>query len=364
MSEKMSRRTFVKSAGATGAALAASNSASAEQDKLCLAMVGTHHIHAPGYADRLKKAESVTVKYVWDPDAARAKEWASRLNAAVAKSPEEVWGDSQVRGAVICSETNLHHGLVLGGAKAKKHMFVEKPLGAVGKEAREMAQAMEQAGIHFTTGYFMRTSPQHLLLKEMVDKGAFGTITRVRGVNIHNGALGGWFDTEWRWMADPKAAGAGGFMDLGTHSLDIMMWLLGDIASVTADVRSITNRYANCDETGEAMIRFKNGAVGSLVGGWVDVANPVTLEIYGTEGHATIFNGRLYLTGGKGYDGNGRDPYTKLPPSPPQPLDQWLAAVAGQSGMPLVTPHEAAARVGVMEAMYRSNTERKWLAPM
>ena len=44
--------------------------------------------------------------------------------------------------------------------------------------------------------------------------------------------------SEWRWMADPKIAGVGAFGDLGTHKLDILMWLLGDIESVTADIKS------------------------------------------------------------------------------------------------------------------------------
>src|SRR5262249_35674391 len=105
MSDRVSRRGFVRSVALAGAAGAAGvTSAYAEQEKLVLAMVGTHHIHAPGYADRLHKAENVTVKYVWDPDPARARTWAEKLGASIAKSPEEVWSDAQVRGAAICSE--------------------------------------------------------------------------------------------------------------------------------------------------------------------------------------------------------------------------------------------------------------------
>ena len=89
----MDRRTFMRNVGASGAAvLSGQGAAEARQDgKLVLAMVGTHHIHAPGYADRLRKADNVTVKYVWDPDPVRAKDWAAKLGATVAKSPEEVW---------------------------------------------------------------------------------------------------------------------------------------------------------------------------------------------------------------------------------------------------------------------------------
>jgi predicted dehydrogenase len=368
MTDGMDRRTFVRNLGLAGATLASGPQVAQAQTQgvggLTLAFVGTHHIHAPSYAERLHAMEGVKIKYVWDPDPKRAQEWATRLGAAVAKTPEEVWADPQVRGAAICSETNLHHRLVIGAAKAGKHLFVEKPLGVAGREAREMAQAIEQAGVVFTTGYFMRTSPQHRFLKEQIDKGTLGKITRARAENCHSGSLGGWFDTEWRWMADPKVAGGGGFLDLGTHMLDILMWLLGDVESVTADIKVVTGRYGKCDETGEALIRFKNGVTGSLVAGWVDVANPVTLEIYGTEGHATIFDGLLYLSGGKGLKADGREPWNKLPPGLPQPLDQWLAAVGGKTGLPLVPARDAAARVGVMEAMYRAAADHKWMPPL
>src|ERR1035438_1151361 len=157
-----------------------------------------------------------------------------------------------------------------------------------------MAAAIDKAGVLFTTGYFSRTDPKLQFLKAEVAAGNFGKITRVRASNCHNGSLQGWFDKEWRWMTDPKIAGVGAFGDLGTHKLDILMWLLGDVDSVTADGRSVTGRYGDCDEAGEALLRFKNGVIGTLAAGWVDVDDPVQLLISGTEGHAVIVDGFLY----------------------------------------------------------------------
>ena len=128
-------------------------------------------------------------------------------------------------------------------AKAHKHLFVEKPLGMNGSECREMAGAIEQARVLFATGYGMRTQPAHLFLKEQVAQGTFGKITRVRASVCHDGSLGRIFDTEWRWMADPKVAGCGGFGDLGTHGLDLLMWLVGGVEQVVADIKVVTGRY-------------------------------------------------------------------------------------------------------------------------
>ena len=139
-------------------------------------------------------------------------------------------------------------------------------------------------------------------------------------------------------MADPKIAGVGAFGDLGTHSLDVLMWLLGPVESTTAEVRVITGRYGDCDETGTAMLKMKDGVVATLVAGWVDVANPLTLQIAGTEGHAVIVADQLYFESKRVPGSKLAQAVTGLPPGPKPPLMQWVDAVGGQKDQPLVTP--------------------------
>ena len=350
---------------ATAAVLSSPLRAFAQENPktLTTALVGGAHIHTPSFVRLLaKERKDVKVKYVWDHDTARAERRSKDLpGSKVVSDLDAIWSDPEVQAVVICSETDRHRDLVAAAARAKKHMFVEKPLGITARESEVMAGAIEQAQLLFTTGYFMRTDPKHMMLKEQIEKGAFGKITRARGSNCHSGSLGGWFDTEWRWMADPKIAGVGAFGDLGTHSLDILMWLLGDVTSVTANIKVITARYGDCDETGEALFKFKNGVIGSLAAGWVDVADPVTLLISGTTAHAAIIQGELYFSCKQVPGADGKKPWKALPPAPRLPLHQFLDAVAGQTGMPLVTPREAAARVAVMEAAYSAARTKTWV---
>jgi predicted dehydrogenase len=358
----LTRREFIQAAGVATLATAAVPSALAQtQKQTSLAFVGVAHIHTPGYVDLVKKREDVTVKAVWDHDAPRAGKSAKELGVSAVADVNVIWSDPEISAIVICSETNRHRDLVLAAAKAGKYLFVEKPLGITGKESREMADAIEKTNLIFTTGYFQRADPKYIFLKSEIAKGNFGTITRVRGSNCHNGSLEGWFDTDWRWMTDPKVSGVGAFGDLGTHKLDILMWLLGDVAAVTAQVRSVTGRYGDCDETGEGLIRFKNGVIGTLAAGWVDIEDPVQLLISGTEGHAVVVNNKLYYRSNKVPTSDNRKPQTDLPPTPRPPLQQFLDAVAGAKDQPLVKPSEAAARVTVMEAMYEAARGEKWV---
>lgn len=371
VNENVSRRSFLKATAAASVAIAtapamhASDAAQAN-GQVTLAFLGCAHIHTPQYLKQLKTTPGVRVKFVWDHDTARAAQNAAELGATRVDSPEEICRDKEVDGVVICSETNRHLDLVLAAAGAKKHLFVEKPLGCTAAESYRMADAIERAGVYFNTGYFMRCDPKHLFLKEQIARGSFGKITRVMAWNCHSGALDGWFDTQWRWMADPKVAGVGGFGDLGTHSLDLMMWLLGEleVECVIANIMTAAGRYNECDDAGQAMLKFKTGTAGILVAGWVDVANPVTLQIAGTEGHAVITHGKLFFKSKNVPGADGKEPWQDLPKALPNPLDLFVNAIAGKARGALVTPREAARRVSVMQAMYNSASLGKWVTPM
>jgi predicted dehydrogenase len=356
------RRDFLAAGAATLAASSLPAFAQAGAPTLTIAFVGVAHIHTPGYVRLAKKNPSVRVKYVWDADASRAAHTAADLPGAQAVPDlNTIWSDPEVRAIIILSETNRHHELVLAAAQAGKHLFVEKPLGITGAESREMADAIDRAGLVFTTGYFSRTDPKHLFLKQAIAAGHFGTITRVRASNCHNGSLKGWFDTNWRWMADPKISGVGAFGDLGTHKLDILLWMLGDLDRVTGVIQPVTHRYGDCDETGEALLRFKSGIIGTLAAGWVDVADPVKMLISGTRGHAEIYNDQLFFESDLVDSSDARKPLKTLPPAPLLPLEQFFAALAGAKDQPLVKPTEAAARVVAMEAIYTAAREQRWV---
>lgn len=329
-----------------------------------VALVGCAHIHTPGFVKRLQARDDVQVKVVWDQQKERAQKWAAELNSQIPDELDAVWSDDDVSAVIICSETNRHQPLVLAAAAAQKHMFVEKPLGLAAVDAYRMADAIEAAGLLFQTGYFMRGNPIHLFLKEQIEQGHFGHITRFRHTNCHAGSLGDWFTPDWLWMTDPAQAGVGAFGDLGTHSLDIMLWLMGGAAQVAATVQVVTGRYGeNCDEMGEALIKFENDVIGSLAAGWVDVAHPVNLILSGTEGHAYVCNGELFFKSEHVAGADGKSPWTDLPEAWPHAFELFLDAVVGQEDVPLVSVREAAERSAVMEAMYEAAAKESWVTP-
>ena len=274
----MTRRRFVKTACvASGAVLAGPSAMAAQGQSISVALLGVAHMHTPMYLQILRMREDVKVKYVWDHDPARATKVAEACGARVARSAAEAVADAEVVGVVILSETSLHAELASLAAKARKHVFIEKPIGVGAKDASEIADVVEKAGILFTTGYHLRTIPKYIFVKQFIGKGAFGKIVRLECSFSNDCLLQGVFDKEFKWTVDPKWGALGGFADTGTHALDMLMWLMGDVEAVSADIRTVTNRYAGCDETGQALIRFRNGVTASLSAGWIEPENPVAL---------------------------------------------------------------------------------------
>ena len=106
-------------------------------------LVGAAHIHTPNFVKTMKARTDLRVTKVWDHDAERAARNAEALGAQVVPDPAEIWSDASIPAVVICSETDRHRGLVLAATAAKKHLFVEKPLGLGARDSWEMAAAVE-----------------------------------------------------------------------------------------------------------------------------------------------------------------------------------------------------------------------------
>ncbi|MCY3797704.1 MAG: Gfo/Idh/MocA family oxidoreductase [Chloroflexi bacterium] len=333
-----------------------------------IAFLGAAHIHSPGFIKRVKeRAGQFAVKAVWDSQPARARIAAQQLSCVSAAGYKELLADAEIEAVIICSETSLHRELVEATAAAGKDVFVEKPLGMGASDAYAMQRAIDEAGLIFQTGHFMRSLPVYRQLKAWIEAGTLGRITRVRHSNVHQGAIAAIFDPGrgpyadgWLWMTDPALSGCGGFGDLGAHSLDILMWLLGDVESVTAQVDRLLGKY-DCDEYGEGLLRFANGAIGSIAAGWADVLRPQEILVSGTEGVAYVDAGALYVQSANlpGTDGGQ---WTDLPEALPHAFDLFLDAITGAE-VPLISAKEAARRSAVMEAFYQAAATNSWVQP-
>jgi predicted dehydrogenase len=207
----------------------------------------------------------------------------------------------------IAVPNNLHAEIATAAAQAGKHIFCEKPLARTGDEARTMFEAVKRAGVIHMVAFNYRRTPAVALAKKLIDEGAIGTIRNFRGTYLQDWSADPNSPLSWRFQKE--VAGSGALGDIATHVLDIARYLVGEVQAVSGILRTYTAerplQQGGVDMLGAAskrldaakgavdvddevltLIRFQNGAVGSLEAtrNAYGRNNFLTFEIHGTEG--------------------------------------------------------------------------------
>jgi predicted dehydrogenase len=154
----------------------------------------------------------------------------------------------------------VHAEPTIAAARAGKHVLCEKPLGLTAAESHEIWQEAERAGVRHFCGFNYRFVPAVRLARELLEAGELGEVVHFRARYLQSW---GWDADPTLWRLDRGEAGSGALGDLGAHIVDIARYLVGEIASVSARVRTvIPNREV--DDHFVATIEFENGIVGTL----------------------------------------------------------------------------------------------------
>lgn len=222
----------------------------------------------------------------------------------------DVLADPDVDVVSICAPNFLHAEIGIAAAKAGKAFWIEKPVGRNAAETETVAAAADEAGVITSIGFNYRHAPAVEHAKKLIADGALGRITNVRGTFFAdysaepNGAL------SWRFVR--SLAGSGVLGDLMGHLADLMHYLAGPIAEVTAITETVyterpelpmgtgthfaviengTLKPVENEDYAALLIRFSPdaqaaGAVGTLEASRVAVGPRAHygFEIYGTEG--------------------------------------------------------------------------------
>ena len=125
-----------------------------------------------------------------------------------------------------------------------------------------MRQACRDAAVTFMTCYYQRFSARHRKIREIIQAGGIGRVTAVRW-----NFSGRYPSGQEIWQHDPARAGGGPFTDLGTHGVDLMRFLVGEIVAVAAFVDTLVESYA-VEDTASAILKFANGAQGVATAHW------------------------------------------------------------------------------------------------
>ena len=238
-------------------------------------------------------------------------------------------------------------------SQAGKHVYCEKPLAPLAEDAREMADAAEEAGIRTQVGFNYLCNPMFALAREMIAAGE------------------PWRDSQLSWDCMPRTTwptlkvpspsamirlAAGALADLGSHALATAEFLIGPITEVMGDCVTVigeradgsgVRRSVDVDDVGRAFLRFANGASGSIEGNWIATGRKMQhdFEVHGSKGALSFsqqrFNELHYYSI---EDAHGRQGFRRIEASPAHPplwpvlRRSWSSDRVQRSEGPLKSP--------------------------
>ena len=225
----------------------------------------------------------------------------------------EVLADPEVDVVSICAPNMLHREIGLAAAEAGKPFWIEKPVGRNVEDTAAVAAAANAAGLVTSIGYNYRHAPAVEHSRELVASGAIGRVTNVRAVFFSGYASEPKGALSWRF--NRELAGSGALGDLLSHVVDLMQYVVGPVAEVTALTSTVyTERpilpmgsatHFAVIEDGElgtvenedyaaTLVRFADDAQGAGAVGTLEASRTIVgpqcglaFELYGTDGSLT-----------------------------------------------------------------------------
>jgi len=174
----------------------------------------------------------------------------------------------------ICTPHPFHRAPAIQAIEAGAHVLVEKPFASSLEDCDAVLAASKQYGKQTGVICQRRWYKPVRRVKEAIDSGkigkpVFGT------VNIL-----GWRDEKYYnsdpWRGSWKGEGGGVLVNQAPHQLDLLQWFMGEIDELYGIWSNLNHPYIEVEDTANAIIRFKNGAVGNII-----VSNSMKPGIYG-----------------------------------------------------------------------------------
>jgi len=192
-----------------------------------------------------------------------------------------------VDAVIVATPSGAHMEPALAAAAAHKHVIVEKPLDITLERCDQIIESCRRNGILLGTVFPARFMDANRLLKKALQQGRFGRLT------LAQTACKWWrpqsYYDEGGWKGTRALDGGGALMNQAIHSVDLLSWLMGPVAEVSAFTATLAHERIEVEDTAVACLRFANGALGVIEA--ATSAYPGTrrtIAVHGDRGTAVI----------------------------------------------------------------------------
>jgi predicted dehydrogenase len=196
------------------------------------------------------------------------------LKQALAAQPDIV---------IISNPTAYHIQIALPAARSGCNLFIEKPLSHPWDGIEELLSIIQKQDQVALVGFDLRFDPGLGKVKSLLEEGYIGRVVAIQ-------AQVGQYLPDWRpWedyrtgMSANAAKGGGVILDL-IHELDYVTWLIGPVSHVACFADRVSSLEIETEDTAAILLRFENGAIGTVHLDYVQRIPSRTCRIIGEEG--------------------------------------------------------------------------------
>ena len=248
-------------------------------------------IIGPFHADAVQANEQAELVEVCDIVEEKAKKMAEDYNCSYVTSIEELLANDDIQAVSICTPSGMHSEHAIAAAQAGKHILCEKPLDITLEKIDAMIEAAEVNDVKLAGVFQSRTYPALKKVRQAVRDGKIGKL--VLGECHQKWFRAHEYYASGDWRATWELDGGGALMNQCIHSIDLLTWIMGDVARLSAYCRRLV-RNIEVEDTSVANLEFTNGALGSFVGTTsVTPAENRLLEIHGDTGTIKVESERI-----------------------------------------------------------------------
>jgi predicted dehydrogenase len=270
---------------------------------------------------------------------------------------EELLADGEVNAIYVATPPDVHLEQTMAALRAGKHVMCEKPMGLTLAECDRMIRSAAESRGQLMIAYYRRKYTAVVKIKELLDAGAVGKITKIRTevADLHKPPA----DGSRPWRLDGNVAGGGFLWDVGCHRLDLMVHFAGEAAEVSAFLDTLAFDMP-VEDSACLLLRFKSGAQGIGIYHWNVQSGGDAIEIGGTKGRilCDMATGKV-----EWFTAAGRQEWILPPPAiTHQGIVEDLARAVQENRPNCVTGAEGRKTNAILEAAMRSQREKRTVA--
>lgn len=349
--------------------------------------------HLPGMA---QQSEFVDLVAFCDLIPERAEKAAKDYGTADAKcytDYHDLLADSSIDAVHVLTPNIAHCEITVAALEAGKHVLCEKPMAATEADAKKMLEARDRTGKMLTIGYQYRHFPVNQVAKKVVEDNWLGDIYYAEATYLRRRGV-----PTWGVFTDKSKQGGGPLIDIGTHALDLTLFLMNNYEpeyvvgtsfeklgrlldpehqGQTHGGHQISwdNTSFDVEDSAVGHIKMKNGAVINLRASWaINMAeaaganNEATALLVGTKGGLDTLEQVTRLNHVVAGQSSITTVGEKIPPYIPGysageapksvEADIWVQALLGKRDL-YVKADEAYVVTKILDAIYQSSKSGK-----